>query len=135
MDDEIQFGKVWVRRQGNKILIDPAHLGPTDPFRIGLAITLTEDQGIALDPDWERERMEWEAHVRAWRELVERLNLSSRMEMRLDRNRPPLNVADEAAMIAYLRTMAAGDDVSSLSSLEKYHLTEALEQTFPEQKP
>ena len=132
MDREITQGFLWVRREGDRILIDSRHLEDDEPLTPTLVFLLTEEGGLTVDPEWEQKIEARNAHIRRWRDLVAQLNLGSLLSRHLRNALPPYFVDDSHDMVNYLWAISSGEiKVEGLGKRGRELIYEALVLVIP----
>jgi hypothetical protein len=137
MGNEVWFDDTWwAVRDGDKLFIGRSKSHHTNRFDPTIALVLTEDGGVALEPEWEKRRTAELEHDRSWRTILRQLTLPVTLEVKLNEPPPLCLYSGKASMLAYLHTVAKNETGPlALTQLEREFLDKALHWAFPEGIP
>ncbi len=137
MANEVWFDdRWWALRDGDKLYVGQSQTHHADRFNPAIAVVLTEDGGVALEPDWEKRRAAELEHERVWRTILRQLTLPVTVEAKLNEPPPLCLYSGKASMLQYLRTVAKNETGPlSLTIVEREFLDKALRWVFPEGMP
>ncbi len=134
MSNEVWFDdRWWALRDGGKLYVGQSRTHHTDRFNPAIAIVLTEDGGVALEPEWEKRRAAELGHERAWRTILRQLTLPVTVEAKLNEPPPLCLYSGKAAMLDYLRGVVRNETGPlALTIVEREFLDKGLRWAFPE---
>ncbi len=133
MNNEVRSDSIWIRREGNKILVDASHYFNDHPFSPELVLVLTGESEIEVDPEWKARVEQIRAHQQLWYDLIRKMDLGAVLSRLLYRATPPRFIGDTTGMIQYLHAIAAGEiKVEGVGKWSRDALSRSLQRTFPQ---
>jgi hypothetical protein len=133
MGNEVRYGSIWIRREGNKILVDASHYFTEHPFSPELVLVLNGDSGIEIDPEWKAKVEQIRAHRQLWYDLIRKMDPGAVLAQLLYRATPPRFIGDTAGMIQYLHAIADGEiKIEGVGKWSRDALSRSLQRTFPQ---
>ncbi len=99
MGNEVRSDSIWIRREGNKILVDASHYFKEHPFSPELVLILTGESGIEIDPEWKAKVEQIRTHRQLWYDLIRKMDLGMMLARLLYRATPPRFIGDTTGMI------------------------------------
>ncbi len=122
----------WAIRDGDRLYVGQSQTHHADRFNPAIGVVLTQDGGVALEPEWEQRRAAELERERTWRMILRRLTLPVTLEAKLDEPPPLCLYAGRARMRQYLQTIARHETGPlSLTRVERASLDQALRWVFP----
>jgi hypothetical protein len=132
MGNEVKADSIWIRREGNQILVDASHYFNDHPFSPELVLVLSGESGIEIDPEWKAKVEQIRAHRQLWYDLIRKMDPGAFLSRLLYRATPPRFIGDTTGMIQYLHAIADGEvKIEGVGKKSRELLSRSFKEAFP----